>query len=372
MATLHPDNFGFYGTSHVPDYYTATGTYEVGLVGPFGGPGLKFLDDTASLQKSGLTATGKFISGVERYLPTLPGTRKTLLSFGLSGTVHVKIDVNPNGTLSIRRGDDVQIASSSLALPMAQPFHLNVEVEVSNAFGTVLVLVTTNGATSVYVNASGVDTQNGSSALWNEATHAAVVAHSTIGNLILQDSSGGGATAAMLGPNAPIRTFRPVAPGAHSQFTHRVGSVDNYQNVADPSDVTYNGTDQPAVMDTFKMQRIEDPVLQLHSATLIIRARKGGTREKKIAPVIRHAGVDVIGPAVQLTPAFKPYATTYEILPDGYGWTVDRWNNIEFGYADATAPGVDAWAPVVASLPVHRSGPVTQEPSVFRSPTWPV
>lgn len=318
-------------------------SYEVGAYGPFGGTGLKFASATASVTKSGLSPAGRFITGFDRYLPGLPAARTTLVSVGLSGTVHVKVDVNTNGTLSVRRGDDTQLVASSLALPVAAPFHLNMEVDIDDTTGSARVLVTTNGVTLVYAAASLVDTRNGVAATWDEVTFWAVVADSTIGNVVVQDSAGG-AAAAMLGPTIKVRTFVPNEPGAHAQFGSRVGSTENYLNVAKPvwsgvddDAVTRNGTSLDNAMDTFGMQDITDPERQMVAATLVIVARKVGDAEKQLAPVIRQGGTDVIGDAFTLTEEYRPYATVYNVLPDGGGWTVDRWNNIEFGYASVPA-----------------------------------
>jgi hypothetical protein len=378
MAILHQDNFGWYTTAHLLDqpagYTSATGTYDVGLYGPFGGTGLVFLDATASITKTapfpGGAPAGAFIMGAQRYLAALPAARETLLSFGLSGTVHVKIDVNPDGTLSIRRGDDVEIAASTMALDVARPFHLNVQVEVDHSGGSVVVLVTSNGTTSVFVNATGLDTQNGSSA-WNEFTHHAVVANARLGNSIMQDSSGGGATAMMLGPNIRVQTFLPDSVGGHNEFTNRTAFVDRYKNVAKikaDGGVTKNATSTPGAIDTFGFQDIHNPDGRLYAATLIVVARKSAPSNKMLAPVIRQAGVDVLGPAVALTNEFKPYATVYETLPDGFGWTIDRWNAIEFGYADVPAPVTFLTGGTQAP---PRKKPTAPQRSVFTSSLVP-
>jgi hypothetical protein len=348
MAGLFAENWGWFTRAQMSRHWTivsASGTISIGAYGSAGGPAVQFsgnVDDTIALPltaASGATA----ILEVDVTASARPAATTPVLVITQGGAVQVSIYHNTAGTLSAYTGEGgglTLLGTTAYVLPLSTRVRLGWKTLINGATGTVTLQAQGPGDTApVSVLAlTGQDTLATGSATWDGLRLSAACAGTTVfENLFVKDGSGGDNDDLSTTTQVVVSSSRPVADGAHSEFSRSTGLVQyaGVDDVTSDDDSSYNEADAVNEIDTMAMGDAPDPNQPIAFVMLAIVARNGGGTER-LAPVLRQSSTDYVGTAVALGPSYAPIFETYDVSPAGSAWTPTIWNAIEAGYKRTT------------------------------------
>jgi len=322
MALLFVDSFDHYASVDVTEKWTS-GSGNIGAGGRRSSNAM--LSITGPLRKilSASGATG--IIGFA-YYPTSFAIEQDVVRFMDGATSHCKVVQKTDGTLAIQKIGGAVLATTTFAVVLNAFYYLEFRIVVHASTGAVELRIDGTSRAS----ASGVNTQGGATATWNQIGVDSSGAR--FDDIYVLDGSGAAPWNTFIG-DCRVDVCRPTGPGASAQWTPSAGA--NWQCVDEtpPNDDTdYTSTPTVGHVDTFAVQDAPSSG-EILGVQVVLGMRKTDAGACSVAPVVRHAGVDQVGP--NLSPA-TAYAFSSHIYPTNPGtsvqFTVADFNAAEFGY----------------------------------------
>lgn len=262
MANIIATNFGEFSTA-ITDYFenAATGaTFSTGNYANFfaNGAGAAFTNtnNTGTVRKTkNVTAQGEYYAHMRHRLGAA-GVSQGIFTFDESGTNHVELIQNVDGTLSARRNGTV-LATGATVFPttLGRVLSVQMRVLISDTVGVVQVRI--NGSTSNEINFSG-DTRNGATGVVNQ------IGLLTIGtdqlcqwtDFLVNDTTGASETSWTGAARVALGAFT-ITGGSGVQFTPsastNVSNIDDVVPGAHDGDTTYNESSTAAHKDFFQV-----------------------------------------------------------------------------------------------------------------------
>jgi hypothetical protein len=345
MSLIHADNFGFYTSSQYSRIYTPGGFGAVVQIGPYGaggGPGLRFSGDHAySVERLNLTTVGAVcVMQADVRISQAPSVVNVLLAPLLGGLVQCSLDIDTDGKLKVYRGfngSKTLLGTSTYEVPFGTRIHIGVKFTIANGTaGSIVVHVWEAGdlTPQVVLNVTGVDTQDLSSAAWDGFNLGAGCAGQTDwSNFVVMD--GAGARLNDLLGMIDLITLRPNARAAASlnDFSLSAGSSvpDLIKDPTPDDDVTYlygNGADQRQSTFVDEVPHPDRAVLGWQSYAYM---RRGGNASRTVSPLVRHGGVNYLGPSAAPGSSYAYLMQPHSVMPDGSAVTAAAFDELEHG-----------------------------------------
>lgn len=128
-----------------------------------------------------------------------------------------------------------------------------------------------------------------------------------------------------------IYPIHPVGEGNSTMLVPSTG--DNWACVDEvpPNDADYVQSDTAEDKDTYALDASGLPAGQIHAVQWLARATLDAVGTGSIARVIRHAGIDYVGAAQELSTSLVYKREILEVAPNGEDWTIAMLNAIEAG-----------------------------------------
>lgn len=282
------------------------------------------------------------------YMPDTVTSTNDFLRINEGATTHLTVDyLGGPGTLRVIRGTSTVLETSTASLSPSPNWNwIEFKWTIHDTTGAYELRL--NGAT--VASGSGVDTQNGGTAAWDnfeiESLNGSVDSH--VDDLYLLDSASSGVTGApnndFLG-DIRIDTLHPDGNGNSSQLTGQdADSTNNYLNVDDSpgpdDDTTYNESATVSDQDTYTLDNMpaaaQDDILAIQ-VNLVAKHNDAGPRSMRT--VIRDGGTDYYGTTTSLGATYDGITQIEEGDNPGGGttqWTETNVNALEAG-ADIVA-----------------------------------
>lgn len=244
MAMLFCDSFDHYTTAYLSAKgWTAEGGVTIETAAGRGGGGALKVASSASASscRRTLKNTATGIIGFACFISAYPPTNESpFIVFGDSGAEQVSLYLKPDGVLEIRNGA-TWLGESTIPVPLAEFFYLEVKVTVSDAAGAYEIRVNENKF--LYTATSNFDTQQTANAFFNTVSlqantdtgwyylvddlYLSDILPSTYGALALPDVN-----ADFLG-DVQVEVLYPDADGTYTDFTPSEGT-DHYALLDEP------------------------------------------------------------------------------------------------------------------------------------------
>jgi hypothetical protein len=251
-----------------------------------------------------------------------------------SGTVHLQLKINADGSMSVHRGAGTTLLGTTAAGVFAQNVFHHIEIAFTIHDSTGVVTLRVDGTERLSL--TGVDTRNGATGVWSSVKLTADVTAAGIGDFITYDNfivwdASGSVNNTFLGPTR-IKTIYPSGAGASTDFTPSAGS--NYENVDEAlmdADTTYNSETTPGDHDTYAYGDVGlTGTIKAVQVNLVVRSDGAGA--ETVAPVVRIGSTDYDGTAVGISTSYGVKTQIYEESPDTTDpWTVSEVDGAEFG-----------------------------------------
>jgi hypothetical protein len=350
MALLFMDSFDHYATADLLQKWAAVFQPDGANVaisagnGRHGSASLRLPTNDANtriaIQKSVGSSGSIAILGVAvRYSAAAGSSGASVAAIWDGGTILAALRVNPDGTLSVTRGDSgsgTVLGTTSAALPLNSFTYVEWKVTLSMTVGTHDVRL--NGLSKLAL--TGQATTSGSTT-WTtiELGHRAFVTpwsgalNVDYDDLYILDGSGAAPWNAFLG-DCRVDARLPTAPGATTGWTPSAGA-----NWAAVDDATPNGdTDYTSVAaapatDTFVVQDAPVAGAPIFGVQHCLNLKKMDAGTCTVAPVVRHAGVDRVGADYAPGTSYGYGLLAQQTNPGTSAqWTEADFNAAEFGY----------------------------------------
>jgi|DEB0MinimDraft_10_1074344.scaffolds.fasta_scaffold06501_2 hypothetical protein len=290
-----------------------------------------------------ISATADFIVGLSQTTTdtffiqfavniSLFGTADYLLQVFSGTTTQGSLYVTASGAIQYRRGTTTVLGTSSGSLSAATWHYIELEVNVNDSTGTVLLKVdgvTEINLTSQDTRESTSDQSIDSARFFRNSTSGSTTAFDDI---VIGDDSGTDATS-LLG-DCTIEALVPDGAGNYSQWTPSAGS--NYQNVDDGTssdgDTTYNSSSTAAQKDTFTMGNMSISSGNVYAVQVSYLARKESGGGRTMRGMIRTSSTDASGTSRYIPDGYGMRHDIFENDAGGSDWTVTSVNAMEAGY----------------------------------------
>lgn len=249
------------------------------------------------------------------------------------GNAQVWIRLNAGGTLSVCRGNNNVLGTTTLALQPNVWYYIEFQFTVNSSTGSYILKV--NGQT--VSSGTGLNTQAtgnpyaatfGFGSFLNNGYQISV----TMDDLYICDSTGINNTG-FLG-DVKVETVMANAVGSNTNFV-RFGAGNNYQCINDSNaddDATFVEASGVNVMDTYKFASLSgtpDTIFGVQ-ANLVSRKTDAGFRSGCIVTWISSTEYD--GSGISFFDSYLNNTQIWETSPNGTGvWTASTFNNAEFG-----------------------------------------
>lgn len=262
----------------------------------------------------------------------LPGSAGNFLEFRDSGTLHVALRLNTDGTISAMRSTTV-LGTSASAISDATYNHLEVKVTISDTVGVVEVRI--NGTNSGWLNLTNQDTRNAGNLSFNTIRLNGVSATDIDYDDFHYCDTTGSVNNDFLG-DSRVDAYYANGNGNSSQLDGSDGnSVDNYLLVDETlqdGDTTYVESSTAAEKDTYAFGNMSHTPSIIHGVQVVANAKKDDAGARSITTVVRSDGADYDGATVALTTAYLMYYDIHEEDPDtSAAWTKSGFDAAEFG-----------------------------------------
>lgn len=359
MALLFADSFDTYATSDFTQVWTQiittlSGNPTIGATGRRSTNGLRFPNvssdeckpvaitlapaDSTFIVGFAFKQTGAFgnytiNSNLSIFTSSAGSGSSQLIHVRTSGTTHLVFRIKTNGQIEVLRGDGTLLGSTTAALQVGVFAYLEFKGTIDNSTGAVDIRINSASVLSL----TGVDTQNGATATWDEIVIGKMANADAItldiDDLYVCDGSGG-ASDDFLGDVA-VDAIYPNGAGTHSDGTPSTGS-DQYAVVDETpmnGDTDYNTLAAVSDRDSFAF-----PNAPVASATILgvqvkIQARldSGGTAGLKAST--RIGGTDYDGAESAVGGSYAVHRQIWDVKPsDSTPWVDTDINAAEFGY----------------------------------------
>lgn len=330
MSFLFMDSMqGYTSTTQAAMKYSAmsVASYQA-AGGRFGGPSLRLSNTTHFITSPVFTPDPVFILNFAMALTNVFGSSNRILSFADSGATHVDVRTNSSGQLVATR-NGTTLATSTLTLTNNVQHYFEIKVTINDSTGEVIIKV--DGVE--FINVSGVDTRNGSTANVDRFGFGFTVSSITMDVSQIYAQNGAGAADNDFIGDLRIAGVVASGTGNSAQFTPSAGS--NFQCVdeSNPNDDTdYNESNTVNHIDTFAFNNfsIGGTVKALQITTY---AKKTDAGARQIADAMRIGGTDYIGTTKTLASSYQMHIEGRVLSPaTGVAFTEAEINGAEFGY----------------------------------------
>lgn len=312
-AASFPNNFSSavtpytYGQSHTPGNsavsntstigFTATSTVTIGAAIYTSG-----FNNSVSWPMIGLLSAGTWMMGL-----TVLGDGSIIVSRMTSGSAGTTVSTSSAGVIKINTW-----------------YYIELSITISDTVGTVRVDV--NGST--VINATGLDTRNGTPADVNTLSLG-----NNNGNTVYFDDVYITNTITPLGPQR-IYTLRPNADTAQKQWTPLSG-VNNYAMVNETiidGDTSYVSATNVNDFDLYDVANYVPSTASIACVNQLVWARKTDATARTLALSTKSGSVTTDSSAVALNTSYTGYSRIYETDPNtSSAWTISGINALQIG-----------------------------------------
>ena len=260
--------------------------------------------------------------------PTVPVTLMRLYD---GTTLHIDVQLNPDGTIAVLR-NATSLGATVFALSINTMYYVEVKVTISDTVGVVTVRV--NGDPKLSL--TNQDTRNAGNASANRVQLSAMGSVSTIqfSDLYAVDGS---ATA----PNDFLGDIRvdmlnPDAAGSsHVWIGSDADHVDNQLLVDDAGvpddDTTYVETSTAGDIDLHSIADTASGAV-IAGVEVLTLARKTDAGARTMRVKTRQSGTNYDGATLSLADTYTYLSQLFALAPDGSAWTEAILNALEVGY----------------------------------------
>lgn len=340
MAIIFADSFQQYdlGFSFRQEHWEAYGGQSIGLNSQINGGANGAFPDSQAVNNVG---SAFFISNA--YFPNVidgteseyivqfmvkPSTdNNTLIRFVEGGTVHINVDWQDDGELTIERNGTILGTSAKGVLPDEQWSHFQIRAKVHDTTGACRILC--NG--TEVLNLTSQDTRNGGTGIIDGIEWR--MGDCEISDLVIMDINGGSMDD--ITTNAlRVRTLRPDATGNDADFTG-VGSATNWQNVdAGYTSTIHNDSETVNHQDLFNLPSITTDVNTIRAVIPFVVADKDSADPRSIACLIDSNATEGQGSNESLILSGWRYRfSVFDEDPDTTAaWTESAVNALQAGY----------------------------------------
>jgi hypothetical protein len=331
------DSFDHYLTAEITkkwDVFASGGVVTIGAFGRNGTNGLRIARPDFGVAVSRGAGAQTHIVGFSFNVGSFPSNSLgEVVAFDDGANNQISVLLNTVGKLYVF-SHGVQLGIMANPLNTGVPNYIEFKCKIDNSTGTIELRV--NGV--AVIAASGLDTQNTANAT-ADRLRLGIAANNGGANWDYDDlywcDSTGAQCNDFLG-DIRVQCLRPTGVGATNAFTPSAGA--NWQNVDDvtPNDDTdYNSSATPGQVDTFATGDLTPTTGTIKAVQTLVYARKDDAGVRTIAPVIRHAGADNVGPNHNIAAGYAYYVDIFEVHPGtGVAFTVADVNGDEFGYKE--------------------------------------
>ena len=294
---------------------------------------LRFPSALASTASKTIDSQQTWIIGFAINTSVIPSTARTLVSVYDSGTLHMSLVLNTDGTISTVR-NVTTIDTTAAVLTAAGYSHLEWKIKIDDTVGTSEIRL--NGV--AISNISGQDTRNGANATANQirlgsaSTHTGTV---DIDDFYILDSSGSAPVNTFLG-DSRVDCFLPSGNGNSSQLLGSdADSTNNYLLVDEPAEngnTDYVGSATAAQKDTYAIADMSHNPSLIYGVQNNMWAEKDDAGTRTVCGVTRSNGADYDGTTQALSTTYADLMAIVTNNPDtSTAWTQTTFNAAEFG-----------------------------------------
>jgi len=339
MALLFFDGFDHVGTTNavlVTKYLSANaGTVATANTPRTGTQVLEFTVSTQDVITKVLPVSGGFVVGVALYSTSVWNAAQDLIQIREGSTVHLALgsDGTSNQKFVVRRGSTV-LATGTTVLTLNAWYYIEFKGTIDDVTGTYSVRI--DGVTEAALTASGVDTRNVGTGVWDRVRLAPMGggAH-RLDDFYVCDQSGAAPRNTFLGP-IKVETLYPqtdaVAAGSNAGLTPSTGT--DHGALVDetaPNTTDYNSSATVGLKDTYNY-----PSPALTGSILGIQTNlyvaKSDTNARQVCAVVRAGGVDYDGASVAPSTAFSYFSEVRQQNPNtSADWTATDITNLQAG-----------------------------------------
>lgn len=283
---------------------------------------------TTTISPPGLSAAHVFI-GFAWFQAGFAATNCFRLQEG--STAHVGVGVDATGHITIYGVAGTVVATSTAIFPTSAYAYLEIEANIADSGGTVVVKV---DGTSV-VSFTG-DTKNGGTGVIDTIRFSAVSGVTCrIDDMYILDSAGSSPFNTFLGDVA-VRQLLPDGNGASSDFVGSDGnSVNNYQQVDENPSVStdYNGASAASKADFYTLTDIPTTDLPLAWQISTYAAKSDAGTPPVLKPSSRGDGTTIVDEsAITLSTTYQVFKSSIHTTdPDGDTLTATNVNGMQVG-----------------------------------------
>jgi hypothetical protein len=338
MALRWMDSFDRYGTPQLAVRYASAPGAMILVAGGRRGTSGSLVPGAGQDVRLALTGTAALISGCAvRPVAASPST--PLMRVRKGGTLQATVGMTPAGAVVVTRGDltGPQLGSSAAGVLVPGTYAaLAWQILPDPTAG--LAIVQVNGTTVLSV--TGVNTAGAGAAGYDDLG----LCGDPTGAQMFDDwyvlDVAGAAPNAFL-PDVRVDAVPPVGPGAHATWAPSSDTVALWQCVDDDGvpndDLDYVHTIIVGELDSFPHPGAPLPGATVYGAQVSIVARHVPTSASVpaavVAPLVRQAGVDLVGPAGPQTPSTAYGYVTGRFTPPGGDLQSQAWlATLELGY----------------------------------------
>jgi hypothetical protein len=339
MALRFVDSFDHYATADILQKWTLSGGTAPTIVAAAGRRSTACLRITgssgASLTKT-LDSQATWIIGFALNVSQGPSGAARLLVCYDTGTEHLRLRLNTDGTISVMRGGSTVLSTSAATIAFASYGFLEFKFTINDTTGSYEVRY--NGA--MITSGSGVDTRNGANSTVNQfQLRSDAVGESPGGTYSFDDlyicDGSGSSNNDFLG-DVRVDCYLPDGNGNSSQLVGSDGnSVDNYALIDEASqngDTDYVQSATVSNKDTYTFSNMSHTPADIFGVQVNMIAKKDDSGTRSVCAVTRSGGSDTDGTTQALSTAYLCYREIRETDPNtAAAWTTTNLNNAEFG-----------------------------------------
>lgn len=326
------DSFDHFATSDISRWYSQSSPsgQAIGATGRRSSNALRFTT-TTSISRP-VPSLSTYIAGVAYQISALPASSQEIMEFREASTVHVRLSILADGSLTISRNATV-VGTSAAGVIAAGSFHfIEVKAVIANS---------PSGAYEVRVNGVNVlsdaseDTQNGGTGvITNVLIQGAASRNVDIDDFYILDTTGS-YNDNFLG-DIRVDHYAPNGNGNSSQLLGSdADSTDNYLLVDDATpddDSTYVESSTSGQKDTYTIANMAHTPATIHGVCVKAVAKKDDAGSRSITTVIRSGGSDTDGATAGLTTSYLGYSDMHNKNPNGsIAWTKSAVDAVEAG-----------------------------------------
>lgn len=335
MTLRFADSFDHYGSSDfLLKWSSISGVAPtISPVGRRSTSGMRIGGGANSFITKVLPPHATWVIGFALNVSAAPTTASRIVSVFDTGTEHLRLRLNTDGTVSVIRGVSTVLSTSAASLSFGGYSYLEWKFTINDSTGSYDVRL--NGAS--ITSGTSVDTRNGANASVNQFQIRAL--EQPGGNWDFDDlyiCDGEGSTNNDFLGDIRVDCYLPNGNGNSSQLLGSdSNSTDNYALVDESSqngDSDYVQSATSGQKDTYAFADMAHTPTGILGAQINMIAKKDDAGVRSICSVTRSGGSDTDGATQALSTSYLCYREILETDPNtSSAWTRTNLNNAEFG-----------------------------------------